>query len=128
MLLGMTTDQTVVTLAGLAAIIAVNRYFLAGRPALAAAAGASGTQNVTVVVDSSYSPAVIEVQAGQPVRLRFDRRDTGSCTEEVVLGDFGIRRFLPTGKITTVQFTPQHPGTHEFSCGMGMIHGKLIVK
>jgi P-type Cu+ transporter len=127
-LLGLDLDQVAVTLAGVAGIIAVNRYFLFAPPAAAATAAPGGTQNVTVVVDSSYSPAVIEVQAGHPVRLSFDRRDTGSCTEEVVLGDFGIRRFLPTGKITTVEFTPRHPGTHEFSCGMGMIHGKLIVK
>ena len=123
----MTPTQIAATLAGLALIVALNRYFL-GHPAARAVTGSQGTQDVTVVVDSGYSPQVIELQAGKPVRLRFDRRDTGSCTDEVVIGDFGIRRFLPTGKITVVQFTPDRPGTYQFSCGMGMIHGKMVVK
>jgi len=123
----MASAEILVTLAGLATIAAVNWYFLAPRSATEVGSS-TGTQDVTVVVDSGYAPSVVEVQAGHPVRLRFDRRDTGSCSDEVVLGDFGIRRFLPTGRITTVQFTPERPGTYAFSCGMGMIHGKVVVK
>jgi plastocyanin domain-containing protein len=67
------------------------------------------------------------VRAGVPVRIDFLRRDRGSCTDEVVLADFGVRRFLPPGQTTPVQFTPTRPGSFGFSCGMGMLHGKLVV-
>ncbi len=56
----------------------------------------------------------------------FDRVDTSGC-EEVTLPDFGIRRFLPTGARTTVEFTPETPGTYVFTCGMGMLRGRLVV-
>ena len=124
----MTTVQMLVSLTGIGAIGWVNYYFFLARPAGASAALAEGQQRVRVEVDGGYSPAVIRVRVGQPVRLEFDRRDTGSCTEEVVLGDFGIRAFLPPGKTTAVEFTPTHSGTYEFACGMGMVRGKVIAK
>lgn len=126
----MDTAQLLVTLAGLAAIIWVNWYFfVAGRsrPVTAAPTG-SGPQEISIVVDGGYAPASISVEHGRPVRLLFDRRDQGSCTEEVVLPDFGVRQFLPTGQVTLIEFTPDKPGTHEFACGMGMVRGKLIVR
>jgi plastocyanin domain-containing protein len=126
----MDTTHLFVTLAGLAAIVWVNWYFFAaGRSTPpVVAAPATGPQEVPIVVDGGYAPATIAVESGRPVRLLFDRKDKGSCTEEVVVPEFGIRRFLPTGSVTSVEFTPTHPGTFEFTCGMGMVRGKLIVK
>ena len=124
----MTAAQILVTLAGIGAIGWVNYYFFLARSTGASAALAEGYQRVRVEVDGGYSPAVIRVRVGQPVRLEFDRRDSGSCTEEVVLGDFGLRVFLPPGKTTPVEFTPTHSGTYEFACGMGMVRGKVIAK
>ncbi len=121
--------QMLVTLLGIAAILWVNWYFfLAGRRVQVAAAAGSGVQEVPIVVNGGYAPATVALQRGRPVRLLFDRRDQGSCTEEVVLPDFGVRRFLPTGEVTPVEFTPEKPGTFEFTCGMGMVRGKLIVQ
>ena len=126
----MDATQLLVTLAGVAVIAWVNWYFfVAGRGAPAAIATApTGPQEVPIVVDGGYAPASVAVQSGRPVRLLFKRRDNGSCTEEVVLPEFGIRRFLPTGKVTAVEFTPRRKGTFAFTCGMGMIRGKLIVR
>ncbi|MFZ5624354.1 MAG: cupredoxin domain-containing protein [Gemmatimonadota bacterium] len=123
----MSTAQLLVTLAGLAAIGWVNWYFFFARPApRAAMATASGHQEIAVEVAGGYEPSTIRVRAGRPVRLVFHRTDTDSCTEEVVFGDFGIRRFLPAHQRTAVEFTPPEPGTYEFTCGMGMIRGRLI--
>ena len=127
------TDWLVI-LAGLAAIGWVNWYFfLAGRaPALAAAASGDGAgigpQAQTITVDGGYSPAVVRVKAGHPVRLIFDRRDSGSCSEEVVFPDFGIRKFLPTGERTVVDVTPTKPGRYDFTCGMSMLRGALVAE
>jgi len=132
------TDWTVIA-AGLGAIAWVNWYFfVAGRRAPAAVAtamttaaeSAASTQpaEVTIVVDGGYSPSTVRVKAGQPVRLVFDRRDTGSCSEEVVFPDFGVRRFLPTGQKTPIDITPPEPGRYEFMCGMSMLRGALVAE
>lgn len=122
--------QLLVTVIGIAAILWVNWFFfMAGRrTAVVAVATGSGIQEIPIVVNGGYAPATVSIRPGRPVRLLFDRRDQGNCTEEVVLPDFGLRRFLPTGAITPVEFTPERPGTYEFTCGMGMVRGKLIVE
>jgi plastocyanin domain-containing protein len=125
------TDWLVVA-AGIAAIAWVNWYFfVAARRAPAAKASATSitdSSSITVVVDGGYDPATIHVRAGSPVKLVFDRRDTSSCSEEIVLPDFGIRTFLPTGQRTTIEVTPPKPGTYELMCGMSMLHGRLVAE
>ena len=125
----MSTTDLVVTLAGLAAIAWINWYFfVAGsRTVATAAAAGTGTQRIAIEVTGGYSPSTIRVVAGRPVQLALHRDETSGCSEEIVLGDFGIRRYLPAHETTTVEFTPDRPGTYDFTCGMGMLHGKLIV-
>ena len=126
----MTTAQLVVTAVGLAAIAWINWYFFVApgrRAAVAATSAGTGPQTVEVVVHGGYDPAVVRVRAGRPVRLEFRRTETNGCTEEVVLPDFGIRRYLPAHETTAVEFTPTAPGTHEFTCGMNMVRGRIEV-
>lgn len=124
----MTPSEWAVLLGGIAAIAWVNWYFfLAERSAAEAVTASGGVQEVTVKVHGGYEPATIRVKRGAPVRLVFDRQETSSCSEEVVLGDFGIRRFLPAFKRTAVEFTPEKPGSYEFTCGMSMLRGRLVV-
>lgn len=125
----MGSDKIIVLLVGAAAIFWVNWYFfLARKSSAVATAGASGVQQVDITVAGGYSPAEIHVRAGRPVRLVFNRQETNPCSEEIVVPDFGIRRFLPVHQKTPVDFTPAAPGVHEFTCGMGMLHGKVIVE
>jgi plastocyanin domain-containing protein len=124
-------DFLVIT-AGLGAIAWVNWYFFLAERGLAhaavAAKSASGKQEVVITVHGGYSPSTIRVTAGQPVRLVFDRQESSSCSEEVVFPDFGVKRFLPEGQKTTIEITPPVPGTYEFACGMGMLHGRVIAE
>ncbi|HEX2078042.1 MAG TPA: cupredoxin domain-containing protein [Longimicrobium sp.] len=125
----MSAIEWMVVLAGLAAIIWVNWYFfLSHGPAAQAAAGAGGVQEVTIAVQGGYSPSQVRVKKGTPVRLVFDRQETSSCSEEIVIPEFGIRRFLPAFQKTAVEIQPQRAGTYDFACGMSMLHGKLIVE
>ena len=134
----MTSMDWLVLLGAATAIVWVNWYFfLAGRGAAVGAVVAApgdgatsgaGPAQVTITVDGGYSPQQVRVKVGQPVRLVFDRRDTGSCSEEVVLPDFGIRRFLPAHERTTIEVTPPAPGTYEFTCGMSMLRGRLVAE
>ena len=125
----MNASDWIVILASLAAIAWVNWwFFLARRPAATAVAGASGAQEVTITVQAGYEPAEVKVKRGVPVRLTFDRQETSGCSEEIVIPDFGIRKFLPAFQKTTIELTPQEAGTFEFTCGMSMLHGRLIVE
>ena len=111
------------------AIAWVNWYFfVAERSSGSATVTTSGVQEVGITIKGGYTPAVIHAKQGVPLRLVFDRQETSSCSEEVVLGDFGVRRFLPAFEKTVVELTPREPGRFDFSCGMGMLHGTLVVE
>jgi plastocyanin domain-containing protein len=119
--------DVLVVLAGLAAIVWVNWYFLvAGRQVSEPLVGAGGLQEVRIRVAGGYDPAHVRVRRG-PVRLVFDRRETSGCSEEVVLPDFGIRRYLPAHEETVIEFTPERAGRYEFTCGMSMLRGSVTV-
>ena len=128
----MSGTEWLVIAAGVSAIAWVNWYFfVAGRSSAAAAvaeARGAGPLEQTITVDGGYSPALVRVKAGQPVRLVFDRRDRGACSEEVVFPDFGIRRFLPEGERTVIELTPPKAGRYDYTCGMSMLHGALIAE
>ena len=127
----MTIEGTdwIVILAGLGAIAWVNWYFFfAERSAATATVTNSGTQEVAITVKGGYTPAVIHAKQGTPLRRVFDRQKTSSCSEEIVFPDFGVRKFLPAHEQTVVTVTPPKPGTYEFTCGMSMLHGRLIAE
>lgn len=125
----MSTADLAVLVGGLALIAAIYWWFFrAGRRAVQATEQAGGVQEQVITVSGGYSPATVTVHAGRPVRLLFDRQETNPCSEEIVIGAFGVRKFLPAHQRTAVEFTPTTPGTFDFMCGMGMLHGKLVVQ
>ena len=111
-----------------AGIAWVNWYFFLAERSAVSASAQNGRQEVTIVVQSGYDPAVIRVKRGVPVRLTFDRRETAGCSEEVVFPEFGVKRFLPAFEQTAIDITPDTAGTFEFTCGMSMLRGKLVVE
>jgi plastocyanin domain-containing protein len=121
------TADVLVILGGLIAIVWVNWYFLvAGRKTSEAVVGAGGLQEVRIRVAGGYDPAHVQVRRG-PVRLVFDRQETSGCSEEVVLPELGIRRYLPAHEETVIEFTPERAGRYEFTCGMSMLRGSVTV-
>lgn len=117
-----------VLVGGVAAIAFVIWYFFGSREKVSAAVTESGTQEINVTVKGGYSPDLIVVRKGMPVRLNFYRDETASCSEQVIFGDFGIARDLPPFKTTPIEFTPDKEGEFTFTCGMNMLRGKLIVE
>lgn len=125
----MSATDWMVIVAGLAAIAWINWYFfLAERQTATAEVGAGGVQEVSITVHGGYDPAEVRLKKGVPVRLVFERQETSGCSEEVVLPDFGIRKFLPAFQKTTVELTPDRAGSFEFTCGMSMLRGRLVVE
>jgi len=87
------------------------------------------TKNTQVVtVKGGYSPAVVRVKAGEPVQLTFDRQETSGCSAELLIPAFGIQESLPAFGRKVVEFTPERPGTYEFTCGMRMLRGHVVVE
>ena len=80
------------------------------------------------MVEGGYHPAVVSVKRGKLVRLVFDRREQSGCSEEIVFPDLGLRKFLPPFRKTTIDLTPTQTGDVEFTCGMSMLRGRLIVQ
>ena len=124
----MDTAQIAVTGGGVALIGLILWYFFGPREATASRQSEHGVQEVEVIVRGGYTPDRIEVTQGRPVRLTFHRQESNPCTEQVVLGDFGIARTLPEGKRVAVEFTPQKAGEFTFHCSMNMVRGTLVVK
>jgi plastocyanin domain-containing protein len=124
----MDTTEILVIIGGIALIALVLWYFFGEREKVSATVSERGTQEINVTVKGGYSPDVIVVKKGAPVRLNFYRDETSSCSEQVVFGDFGIARELPAFKTTPVEFTPDETGEFTFACGMNMLRGKLIVE
>ena len=125
----MTMAAVLVTLTGLVLIPLILWYFFWSERKMGRAVGTSdGVQEIEVQVKGGYDPDVLVVEVGRPVRIDFHRNETADCSEEVVFGDFGIRRKLPAFQTTAVEFTPDSPGEYVFTCGMAMMRGKLIVE
>jgi Cu+-exporting ATPase len=85
-------------------------------------------QEVRITVKGGYSPNLIRVREGVPLRLVFDRQERGECTSEVVFPDFRIRRSLPAFARTAIDLIPARSGEFGFACGMNMVHGTLLVE
>ena len=141
----MTPDRVAAIVAGAALLVFLAWFFFGKRRVVVAAgerrAGDPDRGNVgpghaqieeagpeiTILVDGGYAPDSIVARKGAPLRLVFDRRDRGPCTDEVVLPDFGIRRKLPTGQKTLISIVPETVGEFSWSCGMNMLHGRIRV-
>ena len=121
------TELTVMA-GGIAAIVFVLWYFFGERESVAAEMKEQGVQEIKVTVKGGYSPDLIVVKKDIPVRLHFYRDETASCSEQIVLGDFGIARDLPAYKTTPIEFTPDKSGEFTFTCGMNMMRGKIVVE
>jgi P-type Cu+ transporter len=123
----MTGTEIIVTTAGAAAIGALALFFFGPKTASRAKVD-GGVQEVEVTVKGGYSPSLIHVQEGMPVRFVFDRQETGECSSRVLFPDFGVSKSLPAFGRTTLEFVPTKTGTFGFACGMNMLHGTLIVE
>ena len=124
----MDTTEIAVLVAGVVGVAFILWYFFGEREAVAAGIAEGGVQEIKITVKGGYSPDVIAVKQGRPVRLDFYRDETASCSEQVVFGDFEIARDLPAFKTTSIEFTPEKAGEFTFTCGMNMMRGKLIVE
>jgi len=86
-----------------------------------------GIQEINMEVDSSgYHPNSFVIKNNVPVRWNVHIAQLMSCTNELIMNDYGIDVHLKQG-LNVIEFTPDKEGTITFTCGMGMLHGQFIV-
>lgn len=125
----MTPDKIVVTLGGLAAIMFIVWFFwLVKKAGIKAGLSSSGYQEAMILVKGGYTPDVVVVERGKPVRLNFVRAESAACSEMVLFPDFNKSAKLPEGETVPIELLPDKAGEYEFQCQMGMLRGKLIVE
>lgn len=124
----MDSAEIIVLAASIVLVALILWFFFGERQSVAAEISSAGVQQIRVTVKGGYSPDVITVRRGVPVRLDFYRDENASCTEQVIFGDFGIAKNLPSFQTTAIEFTPDKAGEFTFACGMNMVRGKLVVE
>lgn len=90
--------KSAVSIGGLGLIGLELWWFLLSKPKSQKAKTNQGIQEIDIAVDGGYEPSRVVVNAGQPVRLNFYRKDPSSCLEEVRFPDFHIAQNLPSTK------------------------------
>lgn len=96
-----------------------------GAPVEGVAQVYGGVQSIAVKVTTTYSPNIIKLKAGVPAEITFGQG--GGCTAQVVSKDLGFSEDLSAGP-KVVQLPALEKGTYAFSCGMGMVFGKVVVE
>jgi len=118
----MEIDELIVILLSIVGIVFTYWFFLMKKEKVV-----SVTDAVDIIVQGGYTPNTISIPQGKTTMISFTRKDPSRCLEEVVLGDFKIKKYLPLNKTITVEVTPNDKGEFVFACGMNMYHGKIIV-
>lgn len=119
----MSIDKVIVIISGFLGIVFTFWFFLMKKDK-----EVSVENEIDIIVEGGYNPNVISIAKGKLTKINFIRKDPSSCLEEVVLSDFKIKKYLPLNQKVTIELNPKKTGTFQFSCGMNMFHGKVIVK
>lgn len=86
-------------------------------------------QKFTVkITERGFEPVSLTLRRGVQARITFVRNTDRTCATEVLIRDFGIKRDLPLNQPVVVTLTPNKKGEFDFTCGMNMMRGKLIVQ
>jgi len=85
-----------------------------------------GVQRIDVDLSTgSYNPNTIVLKAGVPAEITFGQ--SSGCTAQVQSQDLGFFEDLTSGP-KTVKLAALSAGEYEFSCGMQMVFGKIVVR
>ncbi|HVF42239.1 MAG TPA: cupredoxin domain-containing protein [Pyrinomonadaceae bacterium] len=123
-----TTEIIVLTFGAALVGLVLWFFFFSERERGRARTDDAGVQRIKVTVKGGYTPDVIVLKKGVPAELEFYRDEASTCGEEVVFPDFGVNRRLHAFETTLVRLKPERAGEFTYTCGMGMMRGKLVVE
>lgn len=82
-------------------------------------------QRISVDVSQGYYvPTIIEAKAGVPLEITFGPGQ--GCTSAILIKQFGVNQDITKGAV--IELPAMKPGEYEFSCGMEMVFGKIVVR
>lgn len=89
--------------------------------------GSARGQAIDVRVTDAYRPSIIRAEAGRPIRLVFHREVAVVGSDQLVFPAFGKSVTLPYRQPVAVELVPTQSGEYVFTCGIGLLGGRLIV-
>lgn len=114
----------IINIFGILLIVGIVWWFWLYKPAEVS----SDAGELLVTVESGvYQPARLSIPAGQPVSIKFLRKEASPCAGTVVFSDLDISEELPLNKQKVVHLPALSPGNYSFTCQMQMYRGELIV-
>ena len=88
---------------------------------------AENIQEVKVEVAGGYKPEVVNLKKGVPAKISFTRTNAQGCLDVVHSKDLGFEEELPLDVTKVVDVPTDKTGEFEFSCGMDMFFGKVVI-
>jgi plastocyanin domain-containing protein len=79
------------------------------------------------VTDSGYRPDSLHLRRGILTKLIFTRKTESACGRVLVIPRYGVHRELPFNRPVTITLRPRETGSFNFTCGMDMFRGEVIV-
>lgn len=95
----------------------------------AATRGAGGEQVVSLeAAGGVYTPNVVHVRSGAPLRLRVTVRDRHGCATRLLVPDLGVDLVLAPGTTAEALVPAPPPGAYLFTCAAKMVKGTIVVE
>jgi plastocyanin domain-containing protein len=114
-----------INIAGLALIALIVWWFWLYKPKEAEL----GENDLVITVENgTYSPSRIKVPTGEPVEIKFIRKDQSPCSETLLIPELQISDTLQLNKLKTIQLPALAAGEYAFHCQMQMYRGQITVK
>jgi uncharacterized protein len=87
-----------------------------------------GYQEISMdVTADGWKPDTFVLKKGVPVHWIINGKEITSCNSAIQVSAYNLKFDVKQGE-QTIEFTPQESGTISWSCWMGMIPGRFIVK
>ncbi len=80
------------------------------------------------ITSSGFSPNKLEIKKNLPVKWVIYGDEVSGCTNEIIIKNLGIRAKISYGENIIRFNAPDEAGILNFSCWMGMVRGKFIIK
>ncbi len=98
-------------------------------PVEAAQEGSLQVIKAVYSVAEDIQPNKFTVKAGSPVRFEIEAKEDGQgCMGSIMIPGLDDRpQAFEKGKVTSLTFTPQKPGSYTITCAMGVPKGTIIV-
>ena len=85
-------------------------------------------QKVNVTVAGGYNPAVVNLKKDVPAEITFTRTNAQGCLDVVHSKTMNFEKQLPLNIAQRVTVSTDKAGEFEFSCGMDMFSGKVVIQ